>query len=133
MRPKTIIEPFRIRMTEPLPVTSPEQRTERLRAAHYNPFLLRSRDITIDLLTDSGTGAMSAAQWAAMMTGDETYAGSESYYQLQQVVSELTGHKHIIPTHQGRSSTSCSLPWMSPANTSSPTRISTPHVQTWST
>ena len=104
MKPKTIIEPFRIRMTEPLPVTTPEQRAERLRNAHCNPFLLRSRDITIDLLTDSGTGAMSAAQWAAMMTGDETYAGSESYYQLQQVVSELTGHKYVIPTHQGRSS-----------------------------
>jgi len=104
MEPRTIIEPFRIRMTEPLPVSTPDQRREFLHAAHYNPFLLRSREITIDLLTDSGTGAMSAAQWAAIMTGDETYAGSESYYQLRDVVTALTGHKHVIPTHQGRSS-----------------------------
>lgn len=104
MAPKTVIEPFRIRMVEPLPFTTPEQRKERLQQAHFNPFLLRSRDITIDLLTDSGTGAMSAAQWAAIMTGDETYAGSESYYQLQDVVTALTGMAHVIPTHQGRSS-----------------------------
>jgi tryptophanase len=104
MEPKTIIEPFRIKMVEPLPVTTPEQRREFLAKAHFNPFLLRSSQITIDLLTDSGTGAMSAAQWAAMMTGDETYAGSNSYYRLQQVVQELTGLKHVIPTHQGRSS-----------------------------
>lgn len=104
MDPKTVIEPFRIRMLEPLPFTTPQQRRERLQGAHYNPFLLRSRDITIDLLTDSGTGAMSAAQWAAIMTGDETYAGSESYYQLRDTVTALTGTKHVIPTHQGRSS-----------------------------
>ncbi len=104
MKPKTIVEPFRIRMTEPLPVSTPEQRQAYLRNAHFNPFLLRSREITIDLLTDSGTGAMSAAQWAAIMTGDETYAGSESYYQLRDVVQDLTGHRYVIPTHQGRSS-----------------------------
>ncbi|MBZ0136815.1 MAG: tryptophanase [Planctomycetes bacterium] len=104
MDPKTVIEPFRIRMVEPLSFTTPTQRRERLQGAHYNPFLLRSRDITIDLLTDSGTGAMSAAQWAAIMTGDETYAGSESYYQLRDTVHALTGMKHVIPTHQGRSS-----------------------------
>lgn len=104
MKPKTIFEPFRIRMTEPLPVSTPEQRQAYLRNAHFNPFLLRSREITIDLLTDSGTGAMSAAQWAAIMTGDETYAGSESYYQLRDVVQDLTGHRYVIPTHQGRSS-----------------------------
>lgn len=103
MQPKAIIEPFRIRMVEPLPVTTEAQRRQSLERAHYNPFLLRSREITIDLLTDSGTGAMSAAQWAAMMTGDETYAGSESYYALQEVATALTGMKHIIPTHQGRS------------------------------
>lgn len=104
MEPKTVIEPFRIRMVEPLPFTTPGQRRECIKAACYNPFLLRSRDITIDLLTDSGTGAMSAAQWAAIMTGDETYAGSESYYQLRETVSALTGMRHVIPTHQGRSS-----------------------------
>jgi tryptophanase len=104
MEPRTIIEPFRIRMVEPLPFTTPGQRRERLQDALYNPFLLRGRDITIDLLTDSGTGAMSAAQWAAMMTGDETYAGAESYYQLRDTVTDLTGMRHVIPTHQGRSS-----------------------------
>ncbi|MEZ5991851.1 MAG: tryptophanase [Planctomycetota bacterium] len=103
MRPKAIIEPFRIRMVEPLPVTTEAQRRQSLKRAHYNPFLLRSREITIDLLTDSGTGAMSTAQWAAMMTGDETYAGSESFYALQEVARSLTGMKHVIPTHQGRS------------------------------
>ena len=104
MEPKTVIEPFRIRMVEPLPSTTPAQRRERLQRASFNPFLLRSRDITIDLLTDSGTGAMSASQWAAIMTGDETYAGSESFYQLRDTVTALTGMKHVIPTHQGRSS-----------------------------
>ncbi len=98
-----IIEPFRIKMVEPLPRSTPEQRREWLEQAHHNPFLLRGGQITIDLLTDSGTGAMSAAQWAAMMTGDETYAGSESFFELQRVVRELTGLEQVIPTHQGRS------------------------------
>lgn len=100
--PKTIIEPFRIKMVEPLPRTTRSERESFLKKAHYNPFLLHGSQITIDLLTDSGTGAMSAAQWGAMMTGDETYAGSESFYQLQEVVRELTGMQHVIPTHQGR-------------------------------
>ena len=104
MQPHAIIEPFRIKMVEPLPLTSPEQRREFLQRARYNPFLLRGREVTIDLLTDSGTGAMSAAQWAAMMLGDETYAGSDSFYELQETVRALTGMKHVIPTHQGRSS-----------------------------
>ncbi|MBK8207052.1 MAG: tryptophanase [Planctomycetes bacterium] len=102
--PRTIIEPFRIKSVEPLPLTTAAQRRQFLQRASFNPFLLRSREITIDLLTDSGTGAMSAAQWAAMMTGDETYAGSESFYQLERVVRELTGMRHVIPTHQGRAS-----------------------------
>lgn len=101
---KTIIEPFAIRMVEPMPFTTRKQREEYLVNAKFNPFLLRGREITMDLLTDSGTGAMSNAQWAAMMTGDETYAGSESFYQLHDVVHGLTGMEHIIPTHQGRSS-----------------------------
>lgn len=102
--PRTIIEPFRIKMVEPLPQTTREQREVFLKQAHYNPFKLRGNQITIDLLTDSGTGAMSASQWAAMMTGDETYAGAESYFQLQDVVQNITGMKYVIPTHQGRSS-----------------------------
>lgn len=101
---KTIIEPFRIKMTEPLPLTTRQQRERYLADAKFNVFKLRASQITIDLLTDSGTGAMSAAQWAAMMTGDETYAGSESFYQLEAVVRDLTGMKHVIPTHQGRAS-----------------------------
>lgn len=101
-RPQSIIEPFAIHTVEPLPMTTREQRTEFLRKARFNPFGLRAREITIDLLTDSGTGAMSTAQWAAMMTGDETYAGSESYYELRDVVQDLTGMAHVIPTHQGR-------------------------------
>jgi len=101
---RTIIEPFRIKMTEPLPLTTRPQRERFLRDAKFNVFKLRSSQITIDLLTDSGTGAMSAAQWGAIMTGDETYAGSESFYQLEAVVRELTGMKHVIPTHQGRAS-----------------------------
>jgi len=104
MTKRTIIEPFRIKTVEPLPLPSPQQRKEALTRASFNPFLLRGSDITIDLLTDSGTGAMSAAQWAAMMQGDETYAGSESFYQLEETVRDLTGAKHVIPTHQGRAS-----------------------------
>ncbi len=98
----TIIEPFKIKMVEPLGFTTPEQRTEILKAAHFNPFLIHAEDILIDLLTDSGTSAMSAAQWGAMMVADESYAGSRSFYKFEKVVRELTGFKHIIPTHQGR-------------------------------
>lgn len=101
---RSIIEPFRIKAIEPLTFTTPGQRRDFLHGAGFNPFRLRSREITIDLLTDSGTGAMSAAQWAAIMTGDETYAGSESFYELSEVVHELTGARHVIPTHQGRAS-----------------------------
>ncbi len=99
---RTIIEPFRIKVVEALPHITAERRHFALSAAKCNPFLLRSEDILIDLLTDSGTGAMSAAQWAAMMIGDETYAGSKSYYRLEAVVQALTGKRHVIPTHQGR-------------------------------
>ncbi len=99
---KTIIEPFRIRSVEPLRHTTPEHREKLLQKAGYNLFELRAADILIDLLTDSGTSAMSTAQWAAMMRGDESYAGSESFFRLKKVVDELTGFAHMIPTHQGR-------------------------------
>jgi tryptophanase len=99
---RSVMEPFRIKVTEPLPFTTATQRRELLRQARYNVFLLHGSHVTMDLLTDSGTGAMSAAQWAAMMTGDETYAGSESFFQLERVVQDLSGMPHVIPTHQGR-------------------------------
>lgn len=99
---RTIIEPFRIKMTEKIGLTKPEARREKLTAAHENVFLLDGEDITIDLLTDSGTGAMSAAQWAALMLGDETYAGSSSFRTFESTVRDITGLTHIFPTHQGR-------------------------------
>lgn len=99
---RTIIEPFRIKMTEPLGLADKTMRIKKLKAAHNNVFLLDAKDITIDLLTDSGTGAMSAAQWAAMMLGDESYAGSNSWHHFEDTVQRITGLKHIFPTHQGR-------------------------------
>lgn len=99
---KTIIEPFRIKSVEPLRRTTPEDRERLLRRAGYNLFLVDAEDILIDLLTDSGTSAMSTQQWAAMLRGDESYAGSPSFYRLKAAVQELTGFRHVIPTHQGR-------------------------------
>ncbi|MGB9455184.1 MAG: tryptophanase [Bryobacteraceae bacterium] len=99
---RTIIEPFRIKSVEPLTYTSREEREGYLEAAGYNLFLIDARHILIDLLTDSGTSAMSTEQWAAVMRGDESYAGSESFLRLRRVVESLTGFRHIIPTHQGR-------------------------------
>jgi tyrosine phenol-lyase len=99
---KTIIEPFRIKSVEPLRFTTRRQRERLLEEAGFNLFRIPARDILIDLLTDSGTSAMSTEQWAAMMRGDESYAGSESFYRMERVARELTGFRHIIPTHQGR-------------------------------
>src|SRR5574340_695531 len=99
---KTIIEPFRIKSVEPLHHTTREEREQRLTAAGYNLFQIDARDILIDLLTDSGTSAMPTEQWAPVMRGDESYAGSESFFRLKRAVDELTGFRHMIPTHQGR-------------------------------
>ena len=101
---RTIIEPFRIKSVEPIHFTTPEQRTGILQAACYNPFLIPSRDVIIDLLTDSGTSAMSSAQWAGIMIGDESYAGSPSFFRFEETVRGITGMPRVIPTHQGRAS-----------------------------
>ena len=100
--PTTIIEPFRVRSVEPIRFTSLDERRAALEAAGYNPFLLHASDVLIDLLTDSGTGAMSARQWAGMIASDESYAGASSFYRFEAAVRDITGFKHVIPTHQGR-------------------------------
>jgi len=99
---KTIIEPFKIKSVEPIRFTTSEERTGILKRAGYNPFLIHADDVLIDLLTDSGTSAMSSKQWAGIMDGDESYAGSKSFYRFEEAVQKITGMKFIIPTHQGR-------------------------------
>lgn len=99
---KTIIEPFRIKAVEPIKFTTASEREHILADAGYNPFLIKAEDIIIDLLTDSGTSAMSAKQWAGIMDGDESYAGSRSFYRFEEMVKLITGMKYVIPTHQGR-------------------------------
>ena len=100
--PRTIIEPFRIKSVEPIRWTTRAEREQLLRAAHYNLFLLPAADVLIDLLTDSGTGAMSTHQWAAIMEGDESYAGSKSFDRFRDSIQNIFGYRHVIPTHQGR-------------------------------
>src|ERR1700752_4604746 len=99
---KTIIEPFRIKSVEPIRWTTRQQRQQLLEAAYYNLFLLPADDVLIDLLTDSGTGAMSTHQWAAIMEGDESYAGSKSFDRFRDSIQEIFSYQHVIPTHQGR-------------------------------
>src|SRR5262245_2065931 len=101
---KTIIEPFRIKMVEPIKLTTREEREAILRRVHFNVFQVPAEDVMIDLLTDSGTSAMSSEQWAGIMRGDESYAGARSWYHFEKVLRELTGIPHILPTHQGRAS-----------------------------
>lgn len=99
---KTIFEPFRIKTVESIPLSTREERETYLKEAHYNPFLLESNKVIIDFLTDSGTSAMSANQWAGIMKGDESYAGATSWQKMESEIMDLTGYKHVLPTHQGR-------------------------------
>src|SRR6266705_4708816 len=100
----TIIEPFKIKMVEPIKLTTPAEREAILRRANFNVFQIPAEEVIIDLLTDSGTSAMSAEQWAGMIRGDESYAGARSWFHFERVLRELTGMAHILPTHQGRAS-----------------------------
>lgn len=102
MQHKTVIEPFRIKVVEPIRMSTQEERERHLEEAHFNPFLLHSTDVIIDLLTDSGTSAMSAEQWGGVMRGDESYAGASSWLRLEKAVQDLTGCPYVLPTHQGR-------------------------------
>lgn len=99
---RTIIEPFKIKSVEPIYFNTRDEREAILSNAFYNPFLIKANDVLIDLLTDSGTSAMSSNQWAGIMKGDESYAGSSSFFHFEKVIKEITGYPIAIPTHQGR-------------------------------
>lgn len=99
---KYVAEPFRIKMVEPLKMLSREEREQKIKEANYNVFNLKAEDVYIDLLTDSGTNAMSSYQWAGVMLGDESYAGGTSYYKLIEAGQDIFGYKIIQPVHQGR-------------------------------
>src|SRR6476619_2690373 len=101
---KTTIEPFKIKMVEPIRLTTPEQREAILRRAQFNPFLIPAEDVLIDLLTDSGTSAMSSEQWAGMLRGDESYAGARSWFHFEAAMKEITGMPFVLPTPPGRAS-----------------------------
>ncbi len=102
MNHKVIIEPFRIKTVEKIKMTTESERKKLIEKAHYNPFLLSAEDVIIDLLTDSGTSAMSADQWAGILKGDESYAGAKSWYKMRDAIKDMTGYDYILPTHQGR-------------------------------
>jgi len=110
MEKKIVVPPYKIKMVEPIRLIDKETRELKLKEAGFNPFQLRSEDVFIDLLTDSGTGAMSHFQWAALMQGDESYAGSTSYYRLEETVRKITGYKYVMPVHQGRGAEQVVIP-----------------------
>jgi tryptophanase len=117
---KTIIEPFRIKSVEPIRMTTREEREQCIKDAWYNLFQLHSNDVLIDLLTDSGTASMSSRQWGAIMEGDESYAGSPSFYRFEAAVKNLMPFKYLIPTHQGRAAESILFTMVAEAHHSIP-------------